>query len=91
MTQEARRAEGWWSNASAWFVGSHRLPSRAQRHSIDVVLEMCLELKVVEFSESKMCDGSSGVRLQAYDVHDSMIADFWVDVDGGLEMVDDEL
>ncbi len=52
---------------------------------------MCFDLAVVEFSESKMIDGSSGVRLRARDVNDSIIADFWVDVDGGLEMVPDEL
>ena len=88
MAREATQATGWWGQKARWWVGSHRLPSRAQRRSIDVLLELCLDLDVIEFSESTMVGSQSAVRLRALDGNGtSIIADFWVGVDGELEMV----
>lgn len=87
MAREATQATGWWGQKARWWVGSHRLPSSAQKRSIDVLLELCLDLDVVEFSESTMVGSQSAVRLRASDENGNKIADFWIDVDGGLEMV----
>ena len=53
-----------------------------------MLLELCLDLDVIEFSESTMVGSQSAVRLRALDGNGtSIIADFWVGVDGELEMV----
>lgn len=87
MAREATQATGWWGQKARWWVGSHRLPSSEQKRSIDVLLELCIDLDVVEFSDSTMTPSSSAVRLHASDENGNKIADFWVGVDGELEMV----